>query len=71
MLDIQLPNVIHGDTIGVLKGKGLAVANMPTGSPGMEFKNRQDPYEVFEVSKKGKATVFAKYPKAKSPKAKN
>jgi hypothetical protein len=41
---------------------GLAVPGMPVGSPGMEAGTRQDPYEVFLIDK-GRATVFASYPK--------
>lgn len=42
---------------------GLAVPSMPPGSPGMEYGDRKDPYQVFLVDRQGKATVFASYPK--------
>jgi hypothetical protein len=38
---------------------GLAVPGMPVGSPGMEYGDRQEPYDVFLVDKSGRATVFA------------
>jgi hypothetical protein len=43
---------------------GLSVPGMPVGSPGMEVGARQDPYEVLLIDKRGKASVFARYPKA-------
>lgn len=45
------------------KAVGLAVPAMPVGSPGMEYGDRQDPYDVFLVDRNGRETVFAKYPK--------
>ena len=42
---------------------GLAVPSMPVGSPGMEYGDRKDPYEVFLIDRRGRATVFASYPK--------
>lgn len=41
---------------------GLSVPGMPVGSPGMEFGDRQDPYEVLLVDEGGQARVFARYP---------
>ncbi len=41
---------------------GLAVPGMPVGSPGMEYGNRRDPYQVLLVDRKGRDTVFASYP---------
>ena len=41
---------------------GLAVPGMPVGSPGMEVGSRVDPYEVLLVDRKGKPSVFARYP---------
>ena len=38
---------------------GLAVPNMPAGSPGMEMPGRSDRYDVFAFSADGKAHVFA------------
>lgn len=43
---------------------GLAVPGMPVGSPGMEYGDRKDPYDVFLIDKNGRETVFAHYPKA-------
>ena len=43
---------------------GLAVPGMPVGSPGMEFSDRVDPYEVLLIDRAGRATVFARYPKS-------
>lgn len=43
---------------------GLSVPGMPVGSPGMEVGTRQDPYEVLLIDKRGKASVFARYPRA-------
>jgi hypothetical protein len=39
--------------------RGLAVAGMPPGSPGMESPNPQ-PYEVMAFDKAGRITVYAK-----------
>lgn len=44
---------------------GLAVPGMPPGSPGMEVGARQDPYDVLLVDKRGRASVFAQYPKSR------
>jgi hypothetical protein len=43
---------------------GLAVPGMPVGSPGMEYRDRKDPYDVFLIDKSGRETVFAHYPKS-------
>jgi len=40
--------------------KGLAVAGMPTGSPGMEYQNITQPYQVIAFGG-GKQSVFATY----------
>lgn len=40
--------------------KGLAVAGMPLGSPGMEAGGRVQPYEVMAFGKNGRR-VFARY----------
>lgn len=42
---------------------GLAVPSMPPGSPGMEYGDRKDPYQVFLIDRQGRDTVFASYPK--------
>lgn len=41
--------------------KGLAVAGMPIGSPGMEMGGRIQPYQVIAFGEGGR-TVFASYP---------
>ncbi len=41
--------------------KGLAVAGMPLGSPGMEAGGRAEPYRVIAFGERGR-TVFASYP---------
>jgi len=40
---------------------GLAVPDMPAGSPGMGTSD--EPYEVLLVARDGTSTVFARYPK--------
>jgi hypothetical protein len=40
---------------------GLAVGGMPVGSPGMEFGNRKDPYDVVAFNRDGTTRVFAKH----------
>ena len=42
------------------KARGLAVAGMPVGSPGMEG-GRKDPYDVMLVLPDGKSSVYARY----------
>jgi hypothetical protein len=42
---------------------GLAVPEMPVGSPGMERRGRFEPYDVLLVGRDGKRTVFASYGK--------
>ena len=41
---------------------GLAVPNMPVGSPGMERDGPQDSYQVLLVGLDASATVFKSYP---------
>ena len=41
---------------------GLAVPGMPLGSPGMDFGDRKDAYEVMLMKKDGSAEVFSRYP---------
>lgn len=41
---------------------GLAVPDMPNGSPGMERGDRKDPYHVLLVGLDASATVFKSYP---------
>ena len=38
---------------------GLAVPGMPMGSPGMEYQNRFDPYQVMQINKDGSTSVYA------------
>jgi hypothetical protein len=39
--------------------KGLAVPNMPIGSPGMEMENRRDPYDVMLFGAAAQPSVWA------------
>ncbi|MBM9595112.1 DUF411 domain-containing protein [Roseitranquillus sediminis] len=41
---------------------GLAVPGMPLGSPGMDFGDRQEAYDVFLIRNDGSTEVFASYP---------
>ena len=43
--------------------KGLAVAGMPLGSPGMEVGNRKQAYQVIAFGENGRS-IFASYPGA-------
>ncbi len=43
------------------KAKGIAVAGMPMGSPGMEHGDHRQPYSTMLIGKDGKASVFAKH----------
>ena len=38
---------------------GLAVPAMPMGSPGMEYQNKFDPYDVLLLMKDGSSKVYA------------
>ncbi len=40
---------------------GLAVPGMPIGSPGMDFSDNRDAYDVFLVKKDGSTEVFSSY----------
>lgn len=40
---------------------GLAVPGMPTGSPGMEYGDRVDPYRVIAFDDEGGMRIFAEY----------
>ena len=42
-------------------GLGLAVPGMPIGSPGMEYGNEREPYEVVLFRADGRQTTFAQY----------
>lgn len=41
--------------------RGLAVAGMPQGSPGMEQGRASEPYDVLLVAKDGSTSVFARH----------
>ncbi|MBV2131618.1 DUF411 domain-containing protein [Pseudomonas sp. MAP12] len=41
---------------------GLAVPGMPAGSPGMEYGDARDAYQVIGLTKNGKDVVVADYP---------
>lgn len=41
---------------------GIAVPGMPMGSPGMEYGDRKDPYQVVGLNKTGGLEVIAEYP---------
>ena len=43
---------------------GLAVPDMPLGSPGMEMGDTRDPYVVLLIDKRGRETVFARSPQS-------
>ena len=38
---------------------GLAVPGMPMGSPGMEYQNQFDPYQIMQINKDGSSEVYA------------
>lgn len=40
---------------------GLAVPEMPLGSPGMEVDGEKEPYDVLLIKKDGSTEVFARY----------
>ena len=41
--------------------KGLAVPNMPIGSPGMESNNIKQPFAVLSFNNQGDIAVFNEY----------
>ncbi|QUJ69082.1 DUF411 domain-containing protein [Photobacterium sp. GJ3] len=41
--------------------KGLAVAGMPMGSPGMEYNNQITPYDVLAFDENGKTVVWSSH----------
>jgi hypothetical protein len=45
--------------------RGIAVAGMPLGSPGMEMGETQDAFDVFAFNTNGARTLFARHPAAK------
>ena len=38
---------------------GLAVPGMPVGSPGMEYQNKFEPYQIMQLNKDGTTQVYA------------
>lgn len=40
--------------------KGLAVGGMPMGSPGMEYNDQKDPYNVLAFDENGKTMVWSR-----------
>ena len=54
--DIQ--RLVSKTPAGVL---GIAVPDMPAGSPGMEAPSRRDRYDVIAFSANGKTSVFARH----------
>lgn len=40
---------------------GIAVPGMPVGSPGMEYGDRKDPYQVVGLNAEGEVEVVAEY----------
>ncbi len=43
------------------KARGIAVAGMPMGSPGMEHDGHRQPFSTMLIDARGKATVFARH----------
>ena len=43
------------------KARGIAVAGMPMGSPGMEHGNHREPFATMLIGTNGKASVFARH----------
>ena len=43
------------------KARGIAVAGMPMGSPGMEHGNHRQPYSTMLIGMDGKTKVFARH----------
>ncbi len=41
--------------------KGIAVPGMPLGSPGMDYDDTKEPYEVLAIDKDGNTSVFSKH----------
>ena len=40
---------------------GLTVPGMPVGSPGMEFGNQKDPYNILAIKKDGSTIIYEKH----------
>jgi len=43
------------------RAKGIAVAGMPMGAPGMEYGDHRQPFATMLIGKDGKASVFARH----------
>ena len=43
------------------RARGIAVAGMPMGSPGMEHDGHREPYSTMLIGTGGKATLFARH----------
>jgi hypothetical protein len=43
------------------KARGIAVAGMPMGSPGMDIGGQQEPFATMLIGTNGKMTVFARH----------
>ena len=43
------------------RARGIAVAGMPMGAPGMEHGDHREPYATMLIGRDGKATVFARH----------
>lgn len=41
--------------------RGIAVAGMPIGSPGMEMGNQKEPYDVMTFQESGEIAIYAKH----------
>ncbi len=54
----DLKKLLAGAPAGVI---GLAVPDMPAGSPGMEMGTRKDRYDVMAFTAKGTTSVFARH----------
>lgn len=58
-------HVPPADIVRLLKERpnaiGLAVPGMPLGSPGMDFGNRTEAYDVFLINQDGSTEVFSSY----------
>ncbi len=42
-----------------VQAAGLAVPGMPMGSPGMEYQDKFDPYQIMQINKDGSSEVYA------------
>lgn len=42
-----------------VQAMGLAVPGMPVGSPGMEYQNKFEPYQIMQLNKDGTTQVYA------------